>query len=276
MSFSFVDRITELEPGRRARGTFMLRRSVSSFPCWLLAEATGQLAAWLAIASADFLRRPVAALTQQLTLGITPPCSAEVDLAVEIERLDPNVVVYGGAATVGGATVLALNRCLGPMLATEDFDDPRQLRARFARLCASGEEPRNFHGGDWKLASSPLDGEPGVRRAAILVVPANAPFFADHFPRKRVLPATLLLEALTQLALELAEEAMRREGRTSAVRPRALRRAKMRSFVHPGDELTVGAEVLAVRDSAAEILVHAERGGNEVASARVEVGIGIW
>ncbi|MEI8334007.1 MAG: transcription termination factor NusA, partial [Chloroflexota bacterium] len=41
---------------------------------------------------------------------------------------------------------------------------------------------------------------------AVPAVPAAAPFFADHFPRRPVFPATLLLDAQIRLALPLAAQ----------------------------------------------------------------------
>ena len=42
-AFSFVDRITALTPGKRARGTFAIPPDVDGFPPCLMAEAVGQL-----------------------------------------------------------------------------------------------------------------------------------------------------------------------------------------------------------------------------------------
>jgi hypothetical protein len=61
-AFSFVDRITALEPGLRARGTFAIPPHIDAFPSCLMAEAVGQLAAWVAMAHIRFRGRPVAAL----------------------------------------------------------------------------------------------------------------------------------------------------------------------------------------------------------------------
>jgi len=44
-AFSFVDRIIDLEPGMRARGTFAVPENLAAFPACLVAEAVGQLAA---------------------------------------------------------------------------------------------------------------------------------------------------------------------------------------------------------------------------------------
>jgi hypothetical protein len=62
-AFSFVDRITALEDGRRARGRFAIPAGLPAFSTCLVAEAVGQLAAWVAMAQAGFRRRPVAALS---------------------------------------------------------------------------------------------------------------------------------------------------------------------------------------------------------------------
>ena len=52
-AFSFVDRITEYEPGRRARGSYFIPSDIAAFPSCLVAEAVGQLAAWVAMAQLD-------------------------------------------------------------------------------------------------------------------------------------------------------------------------------------------------------------------------------
>ena len=64
-AFSFVDRITEFAPGKRARGEFWVPEAVSAFPSCLVAEAVGQLAAWVAMNRVDFRGRPVAALATE-------------------------------------------------------------------------------------------------------------------------------------------------------------------------------------------------------------------
>ena len=48
-AFSFVDRITAFEPGVRISGKYTIPAGIAEFPLSLVAEATGQLAAWSAI-----------------------------------------------------------------------------------------------------------------------------------------------------------------------------------------------------------------------------------
>ena len=45
-AFSLVDRITELEAGKRAKGYFEVPAHLAGFPVSFAAEAGGQLAAW--------------------------------------------------------------------------------------------------------------------------------------------------------------------------------------------------------------------------------------
>ena len=98
--------------------------------------------------------------------------------------------------------------CVGPLLPLEAFDDPAAVRARLAALRAgdTGRPP---------LSAACLP-EPDLRDVAIrgstgraeLWVPGAAPFFADHFPRRAVYPATLLAEAQNQLARPVAARAL--------------------------------------------------------------------
>src|SRR5262245_23611255 len=131
-AFSFVDRITDLEPGKRARGRYAVPVSVSRFPPTLVAESIGQLAAWAAMAHIDFRRRPVAGLAAETRLhhGVAP--GSTLDLAVDLQRCDDEAVAYSGRASVDGTLVLELIDSLGPMLPVEEFDDPTALRARLA------------------------------------------------------------------------------------------------------------------------------------------------
>ena len=86
-AFSFVDRITALESGRRARGRFAIPAALPAFSTGLVAEAVGQLAAWAAMAHAGFRRRPVAALAGEMRIVGEAAPGEIVDLGVEIETL---------------------------------------------------------------------------------------------------------------------------------------------------------------------------------------------
>lgn len=268
MSFSFVDRITDFEP-RHARGQFLVPKEVARFPAALLVEAVGQLAGWVAMAATDFTRRPVAALAYRITLGRSLEANTVIDLAVDITRCDHDAVLYDGTASAAGTEITRLRRCLGPMLPLADFDAPEVVERRFEQLRTGGAARSECGDGrEWSLVlhDEEMDDE---RATAVLRVPTDATFLADHFPRKPVLPATLLFDAQLRLAISLARSTM-------AVAPdavlvaRVLRDAKVRAFMTPGIELTLGAQVLAAR-STGEFAVSAKLEGKQVASARVEI-----
>jgi len=203
-AYSFVSTISDLVPARHARGRIHIGEGLSLAPC-LAAEAVGQLAAWVAMAACDFSRRPVAGIAGEVALAGSALTNDVIELEVDLEACDDDAVAYRGRARAGGHDLVTLAECVGPMLPAEDFDDPEALRERFRRLMNPAGSP--------PLATLPevagsctvreIARDPGARLVAELTVPQEAPFFADHFPRKPVFPATLFLDAQIRLALDL-------------------------------------------------------------------------
>ena len=144
-AFSFVDRITELQAGTRARGYFVVPDYLPEFPSCLVAEAVGQLAAWVAMAQVEFRRRPVAALATETIFHCAVKPGQTLQLGVDIEQCDDEAVAYGGFARVDGVDVIELKHCLGPMLPVEEFDSPDALRERFHLLRGRGAAGNRFH-----------------------------------------------------------------------------------------------------------------------------------
>lgn len=267
-AFSFVDRITELVPGVRARAVFSIPPDVGAFPACLVAEAVGQLAAWVAMAQIDFRGRPVAALAMETIFHRDVAPGDRLQLAVEIEACDDDAVAYGGAAEVEGERVIELRHCLGPMLPVADFDAPESLRERFRLLCGEGAPAGRFHG----VAAPPLDAletDPGRSARATLRVPQSAPFFADHFPRRPVFPATLLLDSQIRLAMDLARTAIAVPADTRLL-PQRMTNVKMRSFIEPGQTVQLAAELKAT-DGAGMARLSASVEGRSVATARLDI-----
>jgi 3-hydroxymyristoyl/3-hydroxydecanoyl-(acyl carrier protein) dehydratase len=268
-AFSFVDRIVGFEAGKRARGTFAIPPAIDAFPAALVAEAVGQLAAWVAMDKIDFRGRPVAALATETRFCRTVTPGQMLELDVDILECDDDAVAYNGRASVAGSEVIALADCLGPMLPVADFDAPEALRERLRVLRGDGAPPGRFHG------IAPMDVEVthharGEAMRATLHVPGDAPFFADHFPRRPVFPATLLLDAQMKLATTLAREAPAFGGAT----PRPLRatHVKMRSFIVPGQVLVLAAELAPAGDGVVKAMLSAKTDDRLVASARLELG----
>jgi len=204
-AFSFVDRIDAHAPGAPIRGRYAIPAGVPSFPSSLAAEAVGQLAAWVAMKRLDFRVRPVAGLAGETRYGRDFGPGDTLDLEVDLESATDSDVAYHGRASVRGEPVMVLERALGPMLPADEFDDPAALAGDFDTLAGPGAAPGRFHGlPAHAMHVDEATFEPGRRVAARLDVPADAPYFADHFPRRPVYPATLLMDALGRLALTLA------------------------------------------------------------------------
>jgi len=269
-AFSFVDRISGLVPGAGARATFAIPSGIDAFPACLMAEAVGQLAAWVAMAHIEFRGRPVAALARETRfLGAARPGDT-LQLAVEIEDCDDDAVAYRGHADIAGERVIELVDCLGPMLPLAEFDDPVAMRERFALLTGAGASPGRFRGVALPAAERRASDAPEVAEAT-LAVPAQAAFFNDHFPRRAVFPATLMLDAQIGLAMALAAESAHWPAGT-ALAPRRMTHVKVRAFTPPGSTLRLRAQMRAQAHDEATFMLTALAEEKTVATARVVIG----
>jgi 3-hydroxyacyl-[acyl-carrier-protein] dehydratase len=267
-AFSFVDRITKLEPGVRATGRYAIPGYLPRFPACLVAEAIGQLAAWVSMSQLGFRRRPVAGLAGETLFFDAAVPGQVLDLAVELTTCDEDAVAYGGAARIDGEAVLELRHCLGPMLPMEEFDAPEAVRADFEVLRGPGAHPERI-----RVLPQPevtvTEHVPGKALVASLQVPASAPFFGDHFPRRPVFPGTLLLDRLIALAVELAGEA---SGAGAA--PARVTDVKMRAFIAPGENVEIKVELRPQRATTLTANLAARVGGKTVATGRLEIAPG--
>jgi len=266
-AFSFVDRITTVELGARIHGEYWIPSGVGGFGQSLVAEAVGQLAAWAAMATVDFQRRPVAGLAGEIELLRPIQPGQRLELAADFDTVDQDAASYGGMAQVDGLPVVRLRHCVGPMMAVEDFDDPEALRARFAVLCNGGAEPGGFGG----IPDFPLErigGDTGQRAIATLQVPANAYFFADHFPRRPVFPGTLIMKANLELAAGLARE-MPAPAIGGEWALRSVSDVKLRAFTSPGEVLEISARLDRISTDAATLNLETRKGKRVVGGSRV-------
>ena len=248
-AFSFVDRITSIDGLSRVEGVYTIPSGVAFFPVSLVAEAIGQLAAWVAMSHVAFNRRPVAALAGETRIHSLVQPGDTLTLEVDIESCDEDAIVYRGRASVNGRLVLELLDTIGSMLDTAEFDEPSRLSADFTVLTGAGRQPGMFPGVPQPVLTT-LSHEPGLSLTARMDVPADGSYFADHFPLRPVFPATLMLDAQLRLAQQLASEAA-----GTPVRVTRITNVKVRAFTAPGATLELFAEHAAAAEPDGQMLV---------------------
>jgi 3-hydroxymyristoyl/3-hydroxydecanoyl-(acyl carrier protein) dehydratase len=274
-AFHFVDRIDACDPDGVVRGSVTVPSTVSCLlPC-LVAEAVGQLAAWAAMAQMQFETRPVAALVAEARLHGTPLAGERVDLTATFASMSQDAVVYTGSAAVAGATVLELDGCVGAMRPMDEFDDAQRVRRLFESLrggaLATAKDNRAAAVTLPGVVVLPCPPENPRECRATLAVPATAPYLADHFPRRPVFPATLLLHTMLGLGSETVHREVTAAGAQSSLSVRRVRDVKMRSFVDPGTQLELSARVVSTAASSCEVKLQATAAGTLVATARADV-----
>jgi 3-hydroxymyristoyl/3-hydroxydecanoyl-(acyl carrier protein) dehydratase len=271
-AFSLVDRITDLESGKRAKGRFQVPSNISRFPSTLAAEAVGQLTAWNAMAHLGFRVRPVAGLAAEVRFGPQVQPGQSLDLETVIESCEMDAVSYSGWAEVDGVRVMELDHSVGPMLPLEDFDSPQAMRERFELLCGPGAPNGRFPGvpePDIEI----VEQVPEERVRATLLVPKEAEFFSDHFPRKPVFPGTLLLDAQLCLALGFAA-GWRRWPPGAKLAATRVPNTKMRSFIAPGEMLELRIDFAAPDEAdKAKATTAVRMNGKIVASGKLEIAV---
>jgi 3-hydroxymyristoyl/3-hydroxydecanoyl-(acyl carrier protein) dehydratase len=268
-SFSFVDRITRRESGR-VEGQYSVPLGVH-FPASLMAEAVGQLAAWSSMAQLGFAYRPVAGLASLVQYHKVPQPGCTLQLQADVERCDAEAVAYSGKAFIDGRLALELVDSVGPMLPMEEFDAPEAVRADFHTLLGGGVAPGRFSGVPLPELYD-LQAEPGERLGAALQVPeaADAPYFADHFPRRPVFPGTLLMDALAALSVQLVQQSGPLAGAGELV-IRKVTQVKIRSFTAPGARLQLEVVLQDADAQRARLKVAARSEDKTIATARIEV-----
>lgn len=267
-AFSFVDRIVSVQPGVSARGIYQVPGALKFFPVPLVAEAVGQLAAWSAMAALDFKVRPVAGIAASVELLSSVRPGQTVELSVEIDTVDMDAVSYSGIARADGKPVVKLNHCVGPMLPQDEFDDIEAIKERYALLCANGAAPGAF-GGIPGIDFINIRNDHGQAIHATLPIPEEAPFFADHFPRRPVFPGTLFMQKVLELTSDLATSVPAPDGHAWA--PRMISDSKLRTFIPPGDSLDFQAKIAKQEAGSLFVSVEARKGKRVTGNGRVEL-----
>lgn len=249
-------------------GAFRIPSYLHSFPQSLIAEAIGQVAAWYAMSAKNFMLRPVAALAGETKYHSEAKPGHTLQLFAKIASCDSDSVAYSGWANVNDRLVLELKNCYGAMLPLEDFDDPVLVKHHFHVLETVGAK-ENRLGIAPQIVATDLNCDSLGNLRGILNVPIRAEFFADHFPHKPVLPATLLMHSLSTMALKYINSA----ADYCDLKVVTIDNIKVRSWISPGQQVSLMAEGISTSVPPKLLKLSARLGTKVAASANLRLNV---
>lgn len=256
MRFLFVDKIIQLSPNEFIRGIKHITREDSYvkadkqgryyFIPSLIGETLGQLAAWNIMHSNKFTQRPVAGVVHSARMYRSAYVGETLLLESYIDGVDEKAVQYHSEAKIGEELVFSIEGALGPLLPMQDFIDLAEVEHQFAEIYHPDDS--SFLEGSSYDKAEILEMQPSLRVAPMLYdrilvsesgvslraekrISKAAVYFPDHFPKKPVVPMTVLLEC----NLNLAYEFVRRAHYAEEYELSEFRKIKMNEFIIPGD-----------------------------------------
>lgn len=288
MRFLFVDQIIESSPGEWIRGIKHVSKDDAYLtvdehgrPCFmssLIGETLGQLAAWNVMAHRNFTLRPVAGVVASARLCRPAYVGETLLLESFIDVLDDSAVQYHSIARVGEQPVFIIEGALGPLLPMSDFITAPAIQAQYDEIYRPGDWPAVCQSAVRSSTKELIDEQsirytrmtfdriidcnPGEFVTAEKKITRSAPYFPDHFPKKPVLPMTVLLECIQNLARQLMRQ-------HSNYQITELRKIKMNEFVLPGDVLLCHMKVKQHYDNETLLTCRCEVNGKRVCVVEV-------
>ena len=153
------------------RGTFAIPADIAAFPPCLMAEAVGQLAAWVAMSHIEFPRPPGRGARQRDAVPRAARAGGQMlDLHVDLHDSTTMRSPTKAMPTSTASALIELVDCLGPMLPLAEFDDP----ARWPRVSRCSP-PRRAACALPRRAQrlDAIERAPGKSPSAMLHVPAS-------------------------------------------------------------------------------------------------------
>lgn len=117
------------------------------------------------------------------------------------------------------------------------------------------------------LIDKVVDLEPGRQIRAVKNLSLAEEYLADHFPGFPVMPGVFMLEAMTQASAWLVRAS--EDFAHSVVLLKEARNVKYASFVEPGQQLVVTAEILSQDDRIVKLKAQGSVGETQTVSARL-------
>lgn len=290
MRFLFVDRILQLIPGKSIQGIKQVSRDDAclclndqgqlAFIPSFIGEALGQLAAWNVMSTNGFTLRPVAGIVSSAQVYRSALVGETLFLESVIDHLDENAVEYHSEAWAGDEKVFSIEGALGPLLPMQEFIAEDCVKRQFAEIYRPGEFASKQPGLPAESVPAPspallylafdkiLSSTPGIELIAEKSLTGTAPWFADHFPWKPVLPMTVLLEC----KINLAREFIVRAGFPGTWQVQELRKIKMNEFVQPGDTLRCTLKIKSQSETTLILSFRSEVEGKRVCVLEMVMG----
>ena len=268
MSFVYVDRITEFEPGKYIRGIKNTTRN-ESFYYWLpdgrralspavLLESKAQLGAMLVMHKCDFNKRPVLLADERSEYYDYAESGQSLEVYMQIDRHDEDVIVSSGYTAIDGKK-LTENKCTRSyLLPMDDFADRNQVKKEFDALMRPLPEKmqwakpihqiKPFAGVSSFESLRFIDGliehKPNEKVVGYKNITRCEAFFDGHFPYRPIVPGVMLTTFMGEICQYLTKEDINGPLRTRALIPNFIENVRFRKFVEPGDQCIVEAKLL--------------------------------
>ncbi len=269
MSFVYVDRIIDYEPGKYIRGIKNTTRN-ESFYYWLpdgrrvlspavILESKAQLGAMLVMHKTDFKKRPVLLADERSEYYDYVEAGQTVEVYTQIDRHDDDVIVSSGYSMINGKKITE-NKCTRSyLLPMEDFADGEQVKKEFNALLRPLPEKlewlhnplhklKPFAGTysfeSLRLIDGLLEHEPNKKVVGYKNITRCESFFDGHFPNRPVVPGVMLTTFMGEICQYLTKKEIDGPLRTRALIPNFIENVRFRKFVEPGDQCIIEAELL--------------------------------
>ncbi len=296
MRFLFVDRILEFEKNKSAAGiknvSFSdeyLANIAPGFPIMprsLSVEAIAQLFSWLTIFSMDFTVKPIAVMARNMKFYGDARPGDQMFLNVEIMSMHETEAICKGTVTVDGKIITELNDAICAFIPMDEMEDVSIVKDISFSLFANrsvkdyiknkSNTLREFsdpdrHNYKLNLVDNILELEPGKHIRGVKNFVRSDDVASDHFPRKPVMPGTMMIESLAQISERLlARTVKEKNGSNIKILLKEMTKTKFRKFVEPGDQLTLDVNLIKLEDDSALVKAKATVEGKLAVSSQIE------
>ena len=294
MRFFMIDRIVQLEPGVRARGIKnvswdgdIIEEYFPGIPVFspvIATEAAAQLVSWAIIAARDFTVKPVITIVDSYRCHAHIRPGDQIEVCGTIERLEEESGLAHGSLLVRGKCVLEIEHAVCYLYPLAELDPPERARTQFKNLYIPGTplpdlaSAGTFVPNHQQVPLRPyqwidriVDESSNCSISGIKNVTATEDYFNDHFPNKPVLPGVILIQCMISLAKRLADRLLAASnGPEKRAMLRYSEKIKFRTFVQPGDQLLLQADLHTFTNKDSSFVARALVRGKNVASLRLK------